>query len=65
MSRLIASMKDDQGRVTIPGYYDKVKLSDAEKKILDDTGDDEAAIRRRTGIKTAELVGDDLRVFVE
>jgi len=58
LARLIASMKDDQGRVTIPGYYDKVKLSDTEKKILADTGDDEAAIRRRTGIKTAELVGE-------
>jgi acetylornithine deacetylase/succinyl-diaminopimelate desuccinylase-like protein len=58
LSRLIASMKDDQGRVTIPGYYDRVKLSDTEKKILADTGDDEAAIRRRTGIKSAELVGE-------
>jgi acetylornithine deacetylase/succinyl-diaminopimelate desuccinylase-like protein len=58
LARLIASMKDDQGRVTIPGYYDKVKLTDTEKKILADTGDDEAAIRRRTGIKTAELVGE-------
>ena len=58
LARLIASMKDDQGRVTIPGYYDRVHLSDAEKKILADTGDDEAAIRRRTGIKTAESVGE-------
>ena len=58
LSRLIASMKDDQGRVTIAGYYDKVKLTDTEKKILADTGDDEAAIRRRTGIKTGELVGE-------
>ncbi len=57
LARLIASMKDDQGRVTIPGYYDRVKLSDAEKKILADTGDDEAAIRRRAGIRTAETVG--------
>jgi acetylornithine deacetylase/succinyl-diaminopimelate desuccinylase-like protein len=61
LARLIASMKDDQGRVTIPGYYDRVKLSDAEKKILADTGDDEAAIRRRTGIRTAELVGGNLQ----
>lgn len=58
LSRLIASMKDEQGRVVIPGYYDRVKLSPAEKKILADTGDDEAAIRRRTGIKTAEMVGE-------
>jgi len=59
--RLIASMKDDQGRVTIPGYYDRVKLTAAEKKLLAATGDDEAAIRRRTGIKTAERVGNNLQ----
>ncbi|TMQ20551.1 MAG: M20/M25/M40 family metallo-hydrolase [Deltaproteobacteria bacterium] len=45
LARLIASMKDDQGRVTIPGYYDRVQLTAAEKKILAETGDDEAAIR--------------------
>jgi acetylornithine deacetylase/succinyl-diaminopimelate desuccinylase-like protein len=61
LARLIASMKDDQGRVTVPGYYDRIRLSAAEKKILAATGDDEAAIRRRTGIKTAELVGANLQ----
>jgi acetylornithine deacetylase/succinyl-diaminopimelate desuccinylase-like protein len=61
LARLIASMKDDQGRVTIPGYYDRVKLSAADKKILAETGDDEAAIRRRTGIKTADRVGANLQ----
>jgi acetylornithine deacetylase/succinyl-diaminopimelate desuccinylase-like protein len=61
LARLIASMKDDRGRVTIPGYYDRVHLTAAEKKILADTGDDEAAIRRRTGIKAAEQVGGNLQ----
>jgi acetylornithine deacetylase/succinyl-diaminopimelate desuccinylase-like protein len=54
-------MKDDQGRVTIRGYYDRVKLTAAEKKILAETGDDEAAIRRRTGISVAERVGGNLQ----
>jgi acetylornithine deacetylase/succinyl-diaminopimelate desuccinylase-like protein len=61
LARLIASMKDDQGRVTIRGYYDRVKLTAAEKKILAETGDDEAAIRRRTGISAAERVGGSLQ----
>jgi len=61
LARLIASMKGDDGRVTIPGYYDRVKLGDAEKKILADTGDDEAAIKRRAGIRIAELVGGNLQ----
>ncbi|MBC7977776.1 MAG: M20/M25/M40 family metallo-hydrolase [Myxococcales bacterium] len=61
LARLIASMKDDQGRVTVAGYYDRVRLSAAEKKILAETGDDEAAIRRRTGIQLAERVGANLQ----
>jgi acetylornithine deacetylase/succinyl-diaminopimelate desuccinylase-like protein len=61
LARLVASMKDDEGRVTVPGYYDRVQLSSAEKKILAETGDDEAAIRRRTGIERAELVGGNLQ----
>jgi acetylornithine deacetylase/succinyl-diaminopimelate desuccinylase-like protein len=61
LARLLASMKDDQGRVTIAGYYDRVRLTAAEKKILAETGDDEAAIRRRTGIKAAERVGANLQ----
>ena len=58
-------MKDDDGRVTVPGYYDRIKLSDAERKILADTGDDEAAIRRRPGIKLAELVGGNLQEAIQ
>src|SRR5690349_9484851 len=61
LARLLASMKDDQGRVTVAGYYDRIRLSAAEKKILAETGDDEAAIRRRTGIKVAERVGGNLQ----
>jgi acetylornithine deacetylase/succinyl-diaminopimelate desuccinylase-like protein len=65
LARLIASMKDDQGRVTVAGYYDRIQLSEADKKILADTGDDEAAIRRRTGIRTAEIVGGTLQEAIQ
>src|SRR5262245_47926759 len=57
LARLIASMKDDQGRVTVRGYYDRVKLTAVERKVLAETGDDEPAIRRRTGIQVAERGG--------
>jgi acetylornithine deacetylase/succinyl-diaminopimelate desuccinylase-like protein len=65
LARLIASMKDDEGRVTVAGYYERIQLSAAEKKILADTGDDEAAIRKRTGIRTAELVGGNLQEAIQ
>jgi acetylornithine deacetylase/succinyl-diaminopimelate desuccinylase-like protein len=61
LARLIASMKDDQGRVTVAGYYDRIKLTAAEKKLLAATGDDEVAIRKRVGIRTAERVGGNLQ----
>jgi len=61
LARLIASMKDDDGRVTVAGYYDRVQLSAAEKKLLAETGDDEAAILGRAGIKVAERVGANLQ----
>ena len=61
LATLLASMKDEQGRVTVAGYYDRIKLTEAEKKILAETGDDEAAIRRRVGIAKAEAVGATLQ----
>lgn len=33
-SRLIASMKDENGKVTIPGFYDGVQLTDTDKHRL-------------------------------
>lgn len=57
LAALLASMKDDDGRVLIPGYYDGIQLSDADRAVLQATGDDEVALRKRTGIARAEAVG--------
>lgn len=57
LAQLLGSMKDDRGRVLVKGYYDRVRLTPAERQILAQAGDDEAAIRRRTGIARAEAVG--------
>src|SRR4051812_18083122 len=59
LASLLASMKDEDGRVTIPGYYERIKLSDAEKKILAAVPDDEAAIRARVGVSRTEKVGSN------
>ncbi len=61
LAQLLATMKDDRGRVLVEGYYDRIKLTEAEKKVLADTGDDEAAIRQRVGIARAESVGNTLQ----
>lgn len=57
LAQLLASMKDDRGRVLVKGYYDPVRLTPAERRILAATGDDEVALRKRTGIARAESVG--------
>lgn len=58
LARLLASMKDDHGRVQVKGYYDGVSLSSSERASLTAVGDDEAALRQRIGVARAEKVGN-------
>jgi len=57
LSQLLASMKDDAGRVIIPGYYDGIVLTDKEKEILAQVPDDEDDIKRKLGIGSTDKVG--------
>lgn len=57
LAKLLATMKDDDGRVTVPGYYARTHLTDADRKVLAEVPDDEPALRSRTGIAQSEKVG--------
>ncbi|NKF33368.1 acetylornithine deacetylase, partial [Pseudomonas sp. BGM005] len=57
LASLLASMKNDQGRVTVAGYYDHVKIGEADRKIMAAVPDDEAALKRRLGIAQTDKVG--------
>lgn len=57
IATLLASMKDDTGRVTVAGYYDHVRLGTDERKVMAAVPDDEAALRKRLGIAQADRVG--------
>jgi acetylornithine deacetylase/succinyl-diaminopimelate desuccinylase-like protein len=57
LATLMAGMKDDDGRVRIEGWYDGVSLTDADRRVLAATADDEPALRKRIGIAKAEAVG--------
>lgn len=59
LARLLASMKDDDGRVTVAGYYDAVKLDEASRRIMRAVPDDEAGLRKRLGIAQSEKVGQN------
>lgn len=56
LSRLIASMKDDDGRVTIPTFYDGITLSEEVKAILKAVPDDEQQINYKLGIAEAQKI---------
>jgi acetylornithine deacetylase/succinyl-diaminopimelate desuccinylase-like protein len=57
LSRVLASMKDESGRVTIPGFYDGVTIDDETRAILEAVPDDIEAIHRRMGIAEPDAVG--------
>ena len=52
LSKMIASLHDEEGRVTIPGFYDKVaNLTAAERKLLNDAPFDLAEYKKELGIE--------------
>ncbi|NAS11786.1 M20/M25/M40 family metallo-hydrolase [Poritiphilus flavus] len=57
LAQLLATMKDADGRVTIKGYYDGIKLDEGTTQILNSVPDDAAAINTTLAIKTPEKVG--------
>ncbi len=59
MAKLLASMKDDDGRVIIPGYYDGIEFSEAIKKVLQAVPDDTLKIHKIIGIAQSEKVGSN------
>ena len=62
LSRLLASMKDDEGRVMVEGYYDEVAaLTDEERALLAGVPDDSAELMRVFGIAAPERKGRSLQ----
>ncbi|MEM9837345.1 MAG: M20/M25/M40 family metallo-hydrolase, partial [Bacteroidota bacterium] len=61
LAQLLAGMKDDEGKVTIPGWYDGIELDEATQKILAATPDDLAGIHQKLGFATPDAVGNNLQ----
>ncbi len=57
LAEILASMKDREGRVLIPGYYDGISLSDKEMEILKSVPDDASLINKNLQIAEPEKVG--------
>ena len=51
LSKMLAQLTDDEGHVTIPGFYDRVQeISPEEKKLIDQVPFDEEAYKKDLGI---------------
>jgi acetylornithine deacetylase/succinyl-diaminopimelate desuccinylase-like protein len=58
LAALLATLKDEDGRVLVPGFYDGVGLTDDDRAMLAAVDDDEAALLRRIGVARPERVGN-------
>lgn len=59
LSQLLASMKDEDGRVIIPGYYDGIDFDTEARAVMAAVPDDVALIHKTIGIASPEKVGDN------
>ena len=56
-SKFIGQLKDESGRVLIPGFYDGIQLSDTEKEIINSLPEDVDEIKKRIGVAAIDAVG--------
>lgn len=61
MARILSSMKDDNGRVRIKGYYDGIKIGKDARALLKAVPDDEAAVLSGMALAEADGVAPNLQ----
>lgn len=57
LSQLLTTMKDENGKVLIDGYYDGISFNKEVTKILKSVPDDEKSIKKQLNIYDSEKVG--------
>ena len=65
LAQLLSSMKDEDGRVTISGFYDGVVIDDATKVILSQVPDNENELRVKLGIGNTDRVGENYQESIQ
>lgn len=61
LAQLLGSMKDQEGRVTIAGYYDGIALDEKTRQMMAEVPDDPAQIRGAIGFAVPDGVGQNLQ----
>ncbi len=57
LADLLSDMKDENGRVVIPGFYDGVFLTEKDKRVMNTLPEDLSKIKKSLGIATIDSVG--------
>ncbi len=65
MSEILSSMKDPDGRVTIPGFYDGIELDEKTLKILAEVPDDEEKMMNDMQFKMPDNVGKNYQESIQ
>ena len=65
LSQIIASMKNQDGIVTIDGFYDGIEISDKARNVMAQVPDDENEIRRSIGISEIDKVADNYQESIQ
>jgi acetylornithine deacetylase/succinyl-diaminopimelate desuccinylase-like protein len=65
LSQILASFYTDDGRVSIPGYYDGVVISDQEMEALKAVPDDEEQLKKDLGFITQDSVASFLKASIQ
>ena len=65
MSEILSSMKDPNGRVTIPGFYDGIELDKKTLKILAEVPDDEKKMMNDMQFKKPDNVGKNYQESIQ
>ena len=56
-AKLVGSLKDENGKVVIPGFYNGIDLSEAKKSLINSVPEDIEKIKQRLGIAKPDVVG--------
>ncbi|MFB0946385.1 MAG: acetylornithine deacetylase/succinyl-diaminopimelate desuccinylase-like protein [Spirosomataceae bacterium] len=65
LARLLASMKDNDGRVLIDSYYDGIEISEADKAYFDKIPEDMGELNERLGIAKSEAVANGYQATMQ
>ncbi len=65
LAQLLASMKDEKGRVVIEGFYDGIDLTEEDRRVLESVPDDHEALMELFGFSEPDAVGGSLQEAIQ